>query len=106
MWMLLLTQGGYLGNDKTMIKLAEEELDGKDTTAEEKEKRDNWNYQVHGFDDFVELTKKILEIIDETENIYLQGEDILNFKYNSRKYGNYRNTGEFHDGVAFVTGIK
>jgi len=61
---------------------------------------------------------KILEIIDETENSYLQGEVkypktleaahtlVLNFKYNSRKYGNYRNTGEFHDGVAFVTGIK
>ena len=61
---------------------------------------------------------KILEIIYETENSYLQGEVkypkaleaahtlVLNFKYNSRKYGNYRNTGEFHDGVAFVTGIK
>ena len=32
------------------------------------------NYQVHGFDVFAEQKIKILEIIDETENSYLQGD--------------------------------
>jgi len=103
-----------LGNDKTIIKLAEDELNlklnGKDTPEEDKKMRATAATRYLVLLAFLwELTKedmgnhwKRLKTVTNTQKRLSSTLLTPQLQHDPKKYRNYTNTRETHDEVAFV----